>query len=503
MNVLIVDDNMENICLLQAMLEGAGYGVVSARNGKEALDRLRGGPFALIVSDILMPVMDGFQLCRECKKNPEWSAIPFIFYTATYTGKKDEEFALALGADRFVIKPQEPERFLNIVKEFLVLPQDGAGAGMKGPLPEEMAYLAKHNERMSRKLEKKVADLTRSNLALRESEEKYRLLADNVEDVIFVLDMNMNYAYISPSVKILRGYETEEVLGAPASRTLTPASWELAMQALTDAMALEETGRADLQRSRTLELEVLRRDGGTVWTEMRLSFLRDEKNRPTGILGVTRDITERRQSEEALATSFENLRQSLIGAVQMMARVVEVRDPYTAGHQKRVAHLARAVAQEMGLEGDRIEGLYMAAIIHDIGKVSVPAEILSKPSKLSENEFALIKIHPQAGHDMLQEIEFPWPIAEVILQHHERMDGSGYPQGLKGEDICLETRILAVADVVEAMASHRPYRAALGIDTALEEIEKNKGVLYDPGVVDACVRVFREKGYQFNPEGKD
>ena len=175
---------------------------------------------------------------------------------------------------------------------------------------------------------------------------------------------------------------------------------------------------------------------------------------------------------------------------------VETRDPYTAGHQRRVADLARSIATEMNLSVDQIDGIRMAAAIHDLGKISVPAEILSKPTKLTALEFSLIKTHSQSGHDILQDIDFPWPIARMVLEHHERMNGSGYPNGLTGDNLLLESRIMAVADVVESMASHRPYRPSLGIEAALEEIEKNRGVLYDTGAVDACLRVFREKGYQ-------
>jgi putative nucleotidyltransferase with HDIG domain len=175
---------------------------------------------------------------------------------------------------------------------------------------------------------------------------------------------------------------------------------------------------------------------------------------------------------------------------------VETRDPYTAGHQIRYADLARAISAEMGLPPEKIDGIRMAASIHDIGKLSIPAEILSKPTKLTEIEFKLIMEHARKGYEILKDVESSRPLAEIVYQHHERMDGSGYPRGLKGEEILMEARILAVADVVEAMASHRPYRPALGIDAALSEIEKNRGILYDEAVVDNCLRLFQEKGFQ-------
>jgi len=190
------------------------------------------------------------------------------------------------------------------------------------------------------------------------------------------------------------------------------------------------------------------------------------------------------------------LRQGLEQSIQTIADTVEARDPYTAGHQQRVAKLATAIAQEMGLPDEQIQGIHLAGIVHDLGKIRVPAEILSKPGRISDAEFSLIKEHPQAGYDILKDVKFPWPIAQIVLQHHERLDGSGYPQGLKEDQILLEAKIMAVADVVEAMSSHRPYRPGLGIDMALQEIEQHKGVLYDSTVVDACVKLFREQAYK-------
>ncbi len=193
---------------------------------------------------------------------------------------------------------------------------------------------------------------------------------------------------------------------------------------------------------------------------------------------------------------LEKLRKSLEDALQAISTTVEMRDPYTAGHQRRVAHLAVAIAREMGLSEEQIHGIHLSAIVHDIGKIHIPAEILSKPGRLSEIEYSLIKVHPESGYDILKEIDFPWPIAQAVLQHHERMDGSGYPRGLKGEEIIIEARILAVADVVEAIYSHRPYRPGRGLDAALEELGKNRGILYDSAVADACFRLFQEKGWR-------
>ena len=206
-----------------------------------------------------------------------------------------------------------------------------------------------------------------------------------------------------------------------------------------------------------------------------------------------------RRTDE-LQELLQKLRKTMEGIIQamVMAMTVETRDPYTAGHQRRVADLARAIAKEMGFSKEVIDAICIAGLIHDLGKLSVPVEILSKPGVLNENELGIIKSHPQTGYDILKEIEFPSSITQIVLQHHERLDGSGYPLGLSGEDILPEARILGVADVVEAMASDRPYRPALVIDKALEEISKKRGLLYDPAVADACLKIFTERGFKLN-----
>jgi len=207
---------------------------------------------------------------------------------------------------------------------------------------------------------------------------------------------------------------------------------------------------------------------------------------------------EHKLSVQELEQSIEKLQRAMKGTVYAIALAVELRDPYTAGHHRNVAKLAGDIAKEMELSEDEIEGIHLAATIHDVGRAAIPFEILSKPGSLTEAEFFMVKGHPKLGYHILKMVEFPWPIAQIVLQHHERMDGSGYPQGLSGKDILLGARILAVADVVEAMASHRPYRPAHGINKALEEISQNRDTLYDASVVDACMRLFQEDGFTFS-----
>ena len=237
------------------------------------------------------------------------------------------------------------------------------------------------------------------------------------------------------------------------------------------------------------EIQFRKKDDSIGWISLTKHAVRDKKGNILYHEGIIVDVTERKEN-------VERLRKALYATVQTIAGIVETRDPYTAGHQRRVANLSVVVAKELGLNDDQIQSLQMAGIIHDVGKISVPAEILSKPTKLTDIEFSLIKSHAQSGYDILKDIEFPWPIARMVVEHHERVDGSGYPNGLTGDKLLIESKILTVADVVESMSSYRPYRPSLGIDKALGEISTYKGVFYDPVVVDACIRLFHEKDYK-------
>ncbi|MHB8829537.1 MAG: PAS domain S-box protein [Syntrophales bacterium] len=334
-----------------------------------------------------------------------------------------------------------------------------------------------------------VTEQKRVEATLRESEEKYRSVFENSIMGISRTLRDGRLIAVNNAYAKMYGYADAEEMMAGVSSVgplyANPEEREDVLRILTEKGVMEPR-----------EITLIRRDGTRFIVLAGTREIRDSKGNLLYYQVEQIDITDRKRAEKQLQDTLESLRKAVGATIQVLVSAVEARDPYTAGHQTRSADLARAIAIEMGLPKEKIEGIRMAGSIHDIGKLSIPAEILSKPTKLSEIEFPLIKEHAQKGFEMLKDVESPWPLAEIVHQHHERMDGSGYPRHLKGEEILMEARILAVADVVEAMASHRPYRPSLGIDAALKEIEKNKGIFYDDSVADACLRLFREKGFQ-------
>lgn len=512
--ILIVDDKIENRYLLEQLLQGSGYITTSAANGAAALESAINHPPDMIITDILMPVMDGFMLCREWKKNDVLKNIPFIFYTATYTDAKDEEFALSLGADRFIIKPQEPKTFLDILKEIFAEYKAGRLRPVSNLEFDEGVFLKEYNAALVRKLEDKIIqsheakeklrqyadeleikieERKTAEQALEEREQFLDNIVENIPDMIFVKDAkDLRFMRFNKASETLLGYSRENMLGKSDHDFFPKAEADFFIQ--TDKEVLDKKQLTDIPQEKIKT----RNKGERILHTKKIPIL-DETGTPRYLLGISEDITDRKKSEENLRASYDKLRRTLEEIVNALASALEARDPYTAGHERRDAQLACAIAEELGLPEDQIEGLRIAALLHDIGKISVPAEILSKPTKLTALEYELIKVHPEVGYNILKDIEFPWPVAQIVYQHQERSDGSGYPRGLRGDEILIEARILAVADVVEAMASHRPYRPAVGIEEALEEVKKNKGVLYDSKVVDACLRLFAEKRFFFSP----
>ena len=320
-----------------------------------------------------------------------------------------------------------------------------------------------------------------------ETQLKFRAqLLDSAMDAIYVLNERGNIVYFNESAHRSRGYTREE-MATKRLRDLIAPDFFTSLSAQLNKL-MDEKGET------TIETTALCKDKSTFPVEIhsRLIKLGDEEF----IVNISRNISQRKQAEDDLKKSYEQLEKTYNGVTKVISAAIEIRDPYTAGHQVRVARLAQALAWEMNLAEEQANQIYTAGLIHDIGKINIPAEILSKAGKLNDIEFSLIKMHSQSGYDVLKNIEFPYPMAQWVLEHHERMNGSGYPYGLTGDKIGLEARIIAVADVVEAMSSHRPYRAALGIDAALAEIKKNKGILYDSAAVEACLRLFNEKGFK-------
>jgi putative nucleotidyltransferase with HDIG domain len=335
-NILAIDDTPESLKLLTDLLKAGGYEVRSAISGQLALNAARLNPPDLVLLDIRMPDMDGFEVCRRLKAQAETQDIPVIFLSAlSETSDKVQSFEI--GAVDYVTKPYQRQELLARVHTHL--------------------------------------ELSRLRLHL------------------------------------------EEVV-----------------------------------KERTAEL----------------------------------------------ITSEEKLRSSLLDSVTALASIVEMRDPYTAGHQRRVAQLAIAIAEELHLPAEQIKGIHLASVVHDVGKIKVPAEILTKPGRLTPLEYELIKEHCRDGYEILKNIDFPWPISRIVLQHHERLNGTGYPNGLQGHEILLEAKIVAVADVVESMMSHRPYRPSLGLEAALREIDANQGILFDSTVVAVCQRILMSQRFDFS-----
>ncbi|WP_435550527.1 HD domain-containing phosphohydrolase [Desulfobacterium sp. N47] len=333
----------------------------------------------------------------------------------------------------------------------------------------------------------------RAEETLRESEERYRTILQNIEEGYYEVDTAGNLTFFNDSVCQILGNTRAELMCVNDRQHADKENSQILYQVFKKVFITGEP-------SKRVDYELIREDGTKRNIEVSVSLIRNTSGKPIGFRGIMRNVTEQKLAENKLLQTLESLRKSFSTLIQVMVSVVKTRDTYTAGHQARSANIARAIANELGLPKDQVEGIHMAGSIHDIGKLSIPSEILSKPAKLSEIEFSLIKGHSWSGYEILKYVESPWPLAEIVYQHHERMDGSGYPRGLKGDEILIGARIMAVADVVESMASHRPYRPALGINAALEEIENNKETLYDTDVADACLRLFREKDFKLEGE---
>ena len=332
-----------------------------------------------------------------------------------------------------------------------------------------------------------VTERRQAQSELERRERYFRKLTEGSVDAFFVLDRTGKVVYRSESGRNLTGYETHEVFGMNIAAFVEPQDLPRVRDTLAEVIAHPD-------RIARIRLRIKRKDASPVDAEVQGKNLLDDPD-VGGIVVTARDVSERTRTEEQVKLYLSQLEAAFMSTVGVATNLSELRDPYTTGHERRVAEIAAAIGAAIGFDQQRQEGLRVAGMLHDVGKITIPAEILAKPGKLTSIEYQLIQAHPTASYEVLRDVKFPWPVAEVALQHHERLDGSGYPQGLKDGAILLEARILAVADVVEAMASHRPYRPGMGIDKALAEIERGRGIQYDPAVVDACLKLFREQGY--------
>lgn len=323
-------------------------------------------------------------------------------------------------------------------------------------------------------------DITRR----REAEEHYRELFEHAEEGIFQTTFEGKLIHVNPAYARIMGYDSPEDLMNSVKN-------------ITELYPNPEKRRIMIERIKKYgsvkgyELQLKRRDGQKIWISSTARMVRDSKG--VYLEGMVEDITKRKQAEKDLRNTMQRLRGAMEGAIHAVAMTVEAKDPYTAGHQQHVAELSREIARRMGLPKGEVEGIYLAGMIHDLGKISVPTEFLAKPGKLTDFEYSLIKTHAEAGYRILKDIDFPWPVAEIIHQHHERLDGSGYPRGLKADGILRQTKIISVADVVEAMTFHRPYRPGFGLKLAMDEIKKGRERHYDSEVVKTCVAIF-DKG---------
>ena len=452
LRVLMVEDSEDDALLVLRELKKGGYNPEHVRVETAAAMRkaLQDKTWDVILCDYHLPGFNGIEAIAVLKEiNID---IPLLIVSGAIVEEMAVE-CMRLGAHDYIMKNNLSRLCSAIAREL-----------------KEADSRSKHKQ---------------TEAALRDSETLFRKLFEDHAAVELIVDPDTgNIIDANEAAAVFYGWSREQLkqMKIQEINTLSPEEIKKEME------------KARAKKKIHFEFRHRRADGSVRDVDVFSSKI--EVKGKDRLHSIIHDINDRKLAEKQLRESLEQLRRAMQMTIQVLVMAVEIKDPYTAGHQRRATNLARTIATEMGLPPEKIEGLRMAGVIHDIGKITLPTEILSKPTKLSDIELLLIREHVRLGYDILKDVESPWPLAEIVLQHHERMDGSGYPRGLKGEEILIEARILAVADVVEAMASHRPYRAALGLDAALEEIEKNRGLLYDSHAVDTCLRVFREKGYQ-------
>lgn len=550
--VLTVDDDEFVREILAAYLEDSGFEVLQAENGRLGLETFRSEKPDLVMLDLRMPEMDGLEVLGHITKESPDTPVILVSGMGTIG---DAIKALKLGAWDYIAKPIHDMGVLeHAVNKALERAQFiEQRKKYREQLEAEVKIRTAEVEERRLELEKAYTDLQGEVAVRKEAEEllskinlELTMLSDCVHAVVRATDEQNLIQEICRIIIEVGGYEMAWVGFAEQdlAKSVKPVacmgkndgfletvkiSWEDCEEGRGPTGTAIRTGKPvvneNTKENPSIVLwreELLKRGFNssvalpliyegevlgvlTIYSSEIGAFDKSEIDR---LMGLSNDLAygicalrtriERIEAGKEIELHVDKLQKALSGTIKVVASTVEVRDPYTAGHQRRVATLARAIAEEMNLPDHQIEGIFMAGVVHDLGKIYVPAEILSKPSRLNDIEFNLIRTHSQVGYDLLKTIDFPWPIAQIVHQHHERLNGSGYPQGLSAEQILIEAKIICVADVVEAMASHRPYRPARGVETALEHIQEESGNLYDSEAVKICLRLFSEKNFQFD-----
>lgn len=443
-DILIVDDDIQFGKTLCDILTAKGYMPVAVETGESALKQISTGAPDIALIDLKIEDMSGLDLIKKIR---ELSPITECIMVTGHASQDSAIEAVNIGAYGYMTKPYDMEQMLLMIR----------------------MGIEKHD-----------------------SDDRSRAISDTTNDAIIMTGSNSTILYWNKAAERIFGYSASEIIGKSMLEIIIPGNYREAH--LKGMAKFKETGHCTMM-GKPIELTATRKGGIEFPIELSLSSAKLKGKWQA--IGVIRDITERKQAEAKEIVGVAKLREALGGIIRTLALTVEQRDPYTAGHQKRVSELARRIAENMDLPKEQIEGIRMAGVIHDIGKMHIPSEILNRPGRLTDDEYNIIKTHAQVGYDILKGVEFPWPIADIVHQHHEKVDGSGYPLGLTNGNILMEARILCVADVVEAMSSHRPYRPALGMDKALEEVCKNRDIYYDSNVADACLKVIKETGFEF------
>ncbi|HYH05014.1 MAG TPA: HD domain-containing phosphohydrolase [Bacillota bacterium] len=458
-HILLIEDNPGDAGLIREYLnesKGKVFILETVERLGAGLKRLEFGCIDLVLLDLHLPDSSGFETFTKLYAN--YPQVPIIILS----GNNDESLAVdavSQGAQDYLEK----------------------GIYDGGLLIRAIRYA----------IERK-----RSEEKLREQQEFLRSVIDTDPNMIYVKDSLGRYTLVNKVTSAYYGISVDEMTGKFQSE-LVPD-----LEEMSHFLEEEREVLQSLKTKQVLE-KIIDAKGQFRWLQTVRTPILSPDGKAYQVMCIANDITERKNVEEQLLLSVAKLNQLFENTVESMALTVEMRDPYTAGHQRRVAQLAKAIAERLGLTNEQVSGIRLASMIHDIGKIGIPAEILSKPGRISDLEFELIKTHSQVGYEVLKSIDFSWPIADVVLQHHERLDGSGYPKGLSGENILLEAKIISVADVVEAMSTHRPYRPALGIEKALDEIVERKGKTYDTAVVDICLKLFREERFTFDDQSSN